>query len=63
MVKMYIGLHVKKLEFSRQIFEKYWNINFNEDLAVGAELCHADGRKDRQHDEGGSRFSQVCERP
>jgi len=35
-----------KLEFSRQIFEKYSNTKFQ----VGAKLSHADGRTDRQID-------------
>jgi hypothetical protein len=35
--------------------------------ALGAELFHADGRKDRQretdrHDEANNRFLQFCER-
>ena len=34
--------------FSRQIFEKYSNIKFHENLAVGAELFRAVGQKDRQ---------------
>jgi hypothetical protein len=76
---MYIGLHVKyrysfhnllKVEFSRQIFEKY--LNFTNIRQVGAELFHADGQTHRQakertgrqtesHDEANSRFSQFCE--
>jgi len=34
-------------------------------LPVGAELLHADGRKDGRrdrHDEANSRFSKFCER-
>jgi len=68
---MYIGLHVKyplflsdlKLQFSRQIFEKYSNIKFYEIRSVGADLYHADWRTDRptgRHDEANSRFSQFC---
>jgi len=35
------------LEFSGQIFEKYSNIKFHENLPMGAELFHAeDGRTD-----------------
>jgi hypothetical protein len=49
-----------KLEFSRQIFEKYVS-NFMKIRPVGAEMFHADGRTDR-HDETNSRFSQFCER-
>ena len=53
---MYIGLYVKyryccqilmKLEFYRQIFEKYSKIlNFMKIRLVGAELFCADGRRD-----------------
>jgi len=61
---MCIGLHVKcplfllgflKLEFSRQIFEKYSNIM--KILPVGAELFYADRQTDRR-DEANNRFSQ-----
>ena len=40
---------LKKLEFSRQIFEKYWNIKFHENphSASRTVLC---GRKDRRTD-------------
>jgi len=47
-----------KLEFSRQILEKYLNIDFRENRPVLTELCHADGRTDR-HDEARSRSSQF----
>ena len=70
---MYIGFRVKcrcscqfsmKLEFSRQIFEKYSNIKFHELLPVGDELFHADGwaggPTDKRHD-ANSRFLQFCE--
>jgi len=50
-----------KLEFSGQIFEKYWNVKFHENLPVGAELFHADGRTDG-HDVANNRFSQFCEK-
>jgi hypothetical protein len=52
---------LKKTEFSSQIFEKYSNIKFHENLSIGAEMLHADRRIDR-HDEGNSRFLQFCER-
>jgi hypothetical protein len=42
-----------KLEFSRQIFEKSYNIKFNENPSSGT-------RMDR-HDEDYSRFSQFFE--
>jgi len=35
-----------KLEFSRQIFEEYSDIKFNEIRPVGVELFHVDGRTD-----------------
>jgi len=51
-----------ELEFSRQIFEKYWNIKFHKKtLSVEAEFFYADGRTDGP-DEANSRFSQFCER-
>ena len=37
-----------KLEFSRQIFEKYSNINFHENRPVGIELFHAGGSRDTE---------------
>ena len=36
---------LKKLVFSRQIFEKYSNIKFHGILLVGTEMLHAVGRK------------------
>jgi hypothetical protein len=54
--EMYLGFHVitfyaysivMKLEFSRQIFEKYLNIKFYA-YPVEAELFHADERTDIQ---------------
>jgi hypothetical protein len=65
------GLHVQyccyscqilmKLEFSRQIFKKYWNIKFHEIHSVAAELFLTDGRTDGR-DKSNSRFSQSCEK-
>jgi hypothetical protein len=61
--KKHIGLHVKyryscqilvKLEFYRQIFEKYSNIKFHENPSRGSVVASR-GRKDR-HDEADSRF-------
>jgi hypothetical protein len=49
-----------KLEFTRQIFEKYSVINLHENPSIGAELFHAAGQTDR-HVEANSRFSQFCE--
>jgi hypothetical protein len=56
---MHIDHHVKypngqtliKLEFSRQILEKYLNIKFHENLSSGTELLHS-GRKDGQTNRG-----------
>ena len=58
MIKMCIGFHVKypkflsdfnKTFFSRQIFEKYYNIKFHENLVGGSREATC-GRTDR-HDE------------
>jgi len=66
---MYIGLHVKylyscqiliKLEFSRQIFEKYSNTKFHENPSSGSRVVPC-VQTDR-HDAVNSRFSQFCER-
>jgi len=60
-----------KIKFSRQVSEKYWNINFLGDFRPGdAELFHAEertewrtdrqtGRRTNMHDEANSRFPQV----
>jgi len=37
-----------KLEFSGQIFEKYWNAKFHENSSSGSWVFFADGRTDRQ---------------
>jgi len=50
-----------KLEFSRQIFEKYSNLKFHENpFSVNRVVPF--GWKDRQNVEANSRFSQFCER-
>jgi len=50
-----------KREFSRQIFRKKCQTSyFMKTCPVGAELFHADGRKDRKHGLN-SRFSQFFE--
>ena len=56
MITTCIGLHVKyryscqiliKIEFSRQVLEKYSHIyNFTKIRPVGAKFFHADGQKD-----------------
>jgi len=57
---MYIGLRVNilysryilmKLEFSRQIFEKFSNINFNNNPSSGSPVVpcgQTDGRRDKK---------------
>jgi hypothetical protein len=49
-----------KLEFSRQVFEKYSHINFMRIRVVGAELFRAGGRTDGRK-EANSRSSKFCE--
>jgi hypothetical protein len=52
-----------KFGFSRQIFEKYLNIKFHENLSSGTELFHADGRMDRQtegHDQAKVAFRNFA---
>jgi hypothetical protein len=57
-----------KLEFSRQIFEKYVNIKFHENPSSGNQVVtcgrtdEQTGRQTDRHDEANSRFSQFCER-
>jgi hypothetical protein len=52
-----------QLEFSWQVFEKYYNIEFHENPSSGSWVCstRTDGQTDR-HNEANSRFSQCCER-
>ena len=45
----YSGQILMKLEFSRQIFEKYWNIKFHENLWSGRRVVSC-GRTDGQTD-------------
>jgi hypothetical protein len=52
-----------ELEFSRQIFEKYSNVKFNENPSSGSRIVpfeQTGGLTDR-HDEANNRFSQFCE--
>jgi len=46
---------LKKLEFSRRIFENYSTIKFHESLSSGSRSVPQDGRTGR-HDETNSRF-------
>jgi len=53
-----------ELDFSVQIFEKYTNIKFNEQLYGESRVVprgRAGGRKDK-HDEVNRHFLQSCER-
>jgi len=50
-----------KLEFFRQIFEKYSNIRFHENPSSGSRVVPC-GQTER-HDEANGRFSQFCEAP
>jgi len=65
---MYSCQILKKLEFTRQIFEKYPNIKFHENSSNESRdvpCGHSDGEKDRQTykvDEANSRFEQFFER-
>jgi hypothetical protein len=48
-----------KLEFSRQIFEKYSNIKVIKICPMGAELFHAGGRTDGQTDRQTDRHDEA----
>ena len=56
-----------KLEFSRQIFEKYTNMEFHENMLIGSRFvpCRGTTRQTAgwtdRHDKANSRFSQFCE--
>jgi len=51
-----------KLDFSRQILEKYTNIKFHDNPSSGSQI-HPCGRTDTDsQDEANSRLSQFCER-
>jgi hypothetical protein len=61
---MYVSFQVKyfcqvlmTLEFSRQFFLQYSNVNFNEHPLVGVELLWTDG----QTYEANKRFLQFCD--
>jgi len=61
-----IPVSVMKLEFSRQVFEKYSNIKFHENLSSGSRIipCRQTDRRpvrhmDR-HNEANSHFLQFC---
>ena len=49
-----------KVEFSRQILEKYPNIKFHENSSSESRIVWC-GQTDR-HDEANSRYLQYCER-
>jgi hypothetical protein len=48
-----------KIEFSKQIFEKYTNLKFNENPSNGGRVVPS-GRTDR-HDKNNDRFTEYCE--
>ena len=56
-----------KLEFSRQILEKYWNVKFHENQLIGNRVVpcgRTDVQADRQtdrYDQANSDSSQFCE--
>ena len=52
-----------KLEFSRQIFENYSNIEFDENTFGGSGVvpCAQTDRQTDRHDEASGHFSQFCE--
>jgi len=54
-----------KLEFSRQIFEKYSNIEFDENPSSGRRIVPYGwtDRRTHRHDGANSRFSKFCRRP
>jgi hypothetical protein len=67
----YISLHVKcpfflsdlmKLEFPRQIFEKYANTKFHTNPSSWSQVIPCGRTHTHPHDEANSRFSQFCER-
>jgi len=47
-----------KLEFSRQILEKYSNIKFPDSPSSGSRVVPR--RRTDRHDEANSRFPKVC---
>ena len=57
---LYACLILMKRDFARQFFEKYSNIQFNENPSSGSRVVPC-GRTDR-HDEANSRFSKFRER-
>jgi hypothetical protein len=53
-----------RLEFSREVLEKFTNIKFHEYASFGSRVVpykRTDGHTDR-YDEANSRSSQFCER-
>jgi hypothetical protein len=52
-----------KIEFSKQMFEKYSNTKFDENLSSGTQLVASRRivRQTDRHDEANRRFSQLCE--
>ena len=63
-VTRYSRLTLIKLDFIRQIFEKYSHIKFHEKPSIGSRIvpCGWAGRRTDRHYEANSRVSQFCER-
>jgi len=53
-----------KVEFCGQIFEKYSNNKFHENLSTGSRVvpCGLTDRRKERYDEVNRRFSRFCER-
>jgi len=53
-----------KLEFSRQIFEKYSNIKFHKNPSSWSRVvpCRRTDRRTESNNDAKSRFKQFCER-
>jgi hypothetical protein len=49
-----------KLEYSRQIFEKYPIIKFLEHASDGSRVVPCEQRRTDGHDEANSHFSKLC---
>jgi hypothetical protein len=51
-----------KLEFSEQIFEKYSDAKYHENLSSDSRVVVCGQTDGQRHDEANSRFSQFCQR-
>ena len=59
---LYSSAILMELEFSRQIFEKYSNIKFNESVQWEPSCSLLTDGGTNKYDEANNRFSQFCER-